>query len=203
MFAVTDPDEIDLVLSNARLGCLMTRDGDGFFGTHLPMLYDAAHRTLAGHVSRGNPHPARSGDLEAIIVFQGMDAYVSPNWYPSKFQHGRVVPTWNYEAAHVTGTLIWQDDPVWLAAHLAQMTDRFERAQAKPWALSDAPNDYLERQLAGVVGVELAIRDVRVKRKLSQNRNAADLMGVVAGLTGSDDPRDKAMASVMASAREG
>ena len=127
-----------------------------------------------------------------------MDAYVSPNWYPSKFKHGRVVPTWNYEAAHVTGRLTWIDDPAWLKAQLALLTDRFERAQAKPWALDDAPDDYIERQLAGIVGVELAIREVRVKRKLSQNRAPADRLGVTAGLSGSDAPGDQAVGAAMA-----
>jgi transcriptional regulator len=188
LFAITDPQEAELVLSSARLGCLITRDAEGFFGTHLPMLYDPERRLLSGHVARANPHPERSGDGEALVVFQGLDAYVTPNWYPSKFKHGRVVPTWNYEVAHVTGTLSWRPEAAWLRAHLEALTQRFERAQAKPWALSDAPEDYLQKQFAAVVGVELQVREVKVKRKLSQNRTPADRMGVAAGLLDSDDP---------------
>ena len=198
LFAVTDDEEIDFILANARLGCLVTRDADGFFGTHLPMLFDPARRVLAGHVARANPHPGRCGDGEAMAIFQGMDAYVTPNWYPSKLEHGRVVPTWNYEAAHVTGTLAWRSEPDWLRAHLAQLTDRFEKGRAKPWALADAPEDYLQKQFAGVVGVELAVREVKVKRKLSQNRASADRMGVTAGLLDSDDPGDRAVGERMA-----
>jgi transcriptional regulator len=104
-FAVTDRAEIDRVLAEAPLACLVTRDAEGFFATHLPMLYDSDRRVLRGHISRQNAHPRRASDGEALVVFQGVNGYVSPNWYPSKSEHGRVVPTWNYEAAHVTGPL--------------------------------------------------------------------------------------------------
>jgi transcriptional regulator len=198
MFAVTDPDEIEFVLSNVRLGCLVTRDAEGFFGTHLPMLFDPARRVLSGHVAKPNPHPDRAGDGEALAIFQGMDAYVSPNWYPSKFRHGKAVPTWNYEVAHVSGSLGWRRDPEWLRAHLALLTERFERPQAKPWALTDAPEDYLQAQLAGVVGVELAVRQVQVKRKLSQQRSPTDRQGVIAGLFDTTDPGDRRVGEAMA-----
>jgi transcriptional regulator len=197
LFAVTDPQEIDLVLSQVRLGCLVTRDEGGFFCSHLPMLFNAEGRTLTGHVARANPHPSRAGDAEAIMIFQGIDAYVSPNWYPSKVTHGRVVPTWNYEAVHVTGELTWRTDATWLQDQLARLTDRFEQSQAKPWALADAPTDYIEKQLAGVIGVELSIRKVEVKRKLSQNRAPTDRMGVAAGLAGSEAPGDRLVARAM------
>lgn len=154
LFAVTDPGEIDAVLSQVRLGCLVTRDEHGFFGTHLPMLFDPHARALTGHISLGNPHPGRAGDAEAIVIFQGIDAYITPNWYPSKFKHGRVVPTWNYEAVHVTGPLTWRTDSDWLRDQLGRLTERFERTQTKPWALSDAPEDYIEKQLAGAVTPE-------------------------------------------------
>jgi transcriptional regulator len=177
----------------------VTRDGEGFFATHLPMLFDAERRTLTGHVAAGNPHPRRSGDDEALAVFQGVDAYISPNWYPSKFQHGRVVPTWNYEAVHVTGRVTWRTEPEWLRGQLERLTDRFEAGQSKPWAVSDAPEDYLEKQLAAIVGVELAIAEVKAKRKLSQNRQPADRMGVIAGLTASESPTDGLVAAAMTS----
>lgn len=198
LFALTDREDVDQMLSELRLGCLVTRDDQGFFGTHLPMLFDAKRRVLTGHVALANPHADRSGDAEAIAIFQGVEAYVSPNLYPSKLEHGRVVPTWNYEAVHVTGTLTWRTDAEWLRDQLSRLTQRFERTQDNPWALSDAPEDYIERQLAGVVGVELEIREVKVKRKLSQNRAPADQLGVAAGLAAGDRPADHLVAAAMA-----
>lgn len=198
MFAVTDLHEVDQVLQYARLGCLVTRDAAGFFGTHLPMVFDPARRSLTGHISRANEHPDRSGDGEALVIFQGLDAYVSPSWYPSKQEHGKVVPTWNYEVAHVTGKLTWRDDPEWLREQLDKLTDRFESGRPEPWATSDAPDDYLARQIAGVIGVQLQVREVRVKRKLSQNRALRDREGVIAGLRDSSLPADQVLAAVMA-----
>jgi len=197
MFAVTAASEIDAVLQTAGLGCLVTHDDEGFFGTHLPMVFDAERRVLAGHISRANPHPRRAGDRDAMVIFQGLNAYVSPTWYPSKDEHGKVVPTWNYEAAHVTGRLSWRDDPTWLREHLTRLTARFESAQPRPWTPSDAPEAYLQAQMAGVIGVEVAVREVRVKRKFSQNRSPADRQGVIAGLRDSPAAMDQAVAAAM------
>jgi len=197
MFAVSDAHEVDAVLQEARLGCLVTRDSSGFFGTHLPMLFDPKRRLLMGHISRANQHPDRSGDGEALVILQGPDGYVSPSWYPSKQEHGKVVPTWNYEVAHVTGTLNWRDDPEWLRELLAKLTARFESGRPDPWAMSDAPEDYLARQIAGVIGLELAVHEVRVKRKLSQNRSPEDREGVIAGLSDSSLSADQRLAAAM------
>jgi transcriptional regulator len=198
LFAVSDADEIEFVLSNVRLGCLVTRDVGGFFGTHLPMHFDPARGVLAGHIAKANPHPDREGDGEALVIFQGLDAYVSPNWYPSKFRHGKAVPTWNYEVVHVAGTLTWRREPEWLRDHLTQLTERFERPQAKPWEVTDAPEDFIQGLISGVIGVELAVRDVQVKRKLSQNRSSTDWQGVVAGLLDSSEPGAQSVGTAMA-----
>jgi transcriptional regulator len=202
MFAVTDPAEVDLVLADLRLGCLVTRDSDGFFASHIPMMFDPATRTLTGHLAKANPHPKRCGDSSALAIFHGLNAYVSPNWYPSKFQDGKAVPTWNYEVVHVEGTVIWHDDSAWLLAHLAPLTDRHERNQAKPWEISDAPEDYLDRQLGLIIGMELQVRTVQVKRKLSQNRSEADRLGVIAGLLGGGDPVGQRVGRLMSSGRD-
>jgi transcriptional regulator len=196
-FAVADPEEIERVLLDPPLGCLVTRDAGGFFATHLPMIYDPARRTLMGHVSAANPHPERSGDGEALVVFQGANAYVTPSWYPSKAQHGRVVPTWNYETAHVTGALVWRREPAWLRDLLGRLTARFEAGRPRPWSIEDAPADYVARQLAAIVGVEIAVREVQVKRKLSQNRSAEDRAGVVQGLLSSKDAGDRRVGELM------
>ena len=200
IFAVTEAAEIDAILGAARLGCLITHGPKGLFATHMPFVYDVERRSLAGHIARENPHPELAGDEEALIIFQGLDAYVSPSWYPSKVKHGRVVPTWNYEVAHVYGRLTWRREASWLRPHLAQLTDRFEAPRAQPWAVDDAPGDYLERMMAGVVGVELAITRVEAKRKLSQNRPDVDRLGVIAGLSDSDHPTERAMAELMTKA---
>lgn len=201
MFAVTDKAEIDRILSGLALGCIVTRDDAGFFGTHIPMMFDAERRVLTGHLSRGNPHPQRCGDGEALAIFQGLDAYITPNWYPSKFEHGKAVPTWNYEVVHVAGRLSWREEMAWLRAHLDALTDRHERGQAKPWEVADAPADYLDKLLRGIIGLELDIREVKVKRKFSQNRAEPDRLGVIAGLTGSDDPAKRLMARAISEAR--
>ena len=125
------------------------------------------------------------------------NAYVSPNWYPSKLQHGKAVPTWNYEVVHVEGSVSWQSDPAWLKAHLSSLTDRHEAGQAEPWELADAPEDYLHRQLGQIIGMELKVRSVQIKRKMSQNRSESDRLGVVAGLLNGNDPAGRQVAGLM------
>jgi transcriptional regulator len=137
-----------------------------------------------------------------MVIFQGVDAYVSPNWYPSKAADGRVVPTWNYEALHVHGELSWREDEAWLRANVAGLTDRFEAGQPHPWALADAPADYVARMLAQIVGLELRITRIEAKRKLSQNRSEADRQGVIAGLSASASNTDRTMAGLMSEDQE-
>ncbi len=150
-----------------------------------------------GHVARANPHWSMSAEGEALVIFQGANAYVSPNLYPSKAEHGRVVPTWNYEAVHVYGQAVWRDDPAWLRWAVSSLTDRFEAGQAQPWSIHDAPDDHVERQLRGIVGIELKISRIEAKRKLSQNRSDADRNAVQVGLAASHDPADVAVAKAM------
>jgi len=201
--AVTDPDEVEALLRGLRFGCLVTHGPEGLFASHLPVLYDAGRGVLAGHLARANPHAAQAGEGEAgLMIFQGAEAYVSPSWYPSKREHGRVVPTWNYEVVHLHGALAWIQDDDWLAAHLAALTDRFEAGRPEPWAVSDAPEEYLQGLRRGVVGLELRIQRVEAKRKLSQNRAPAEREGVIAGLDASPEPGDRAMARAMRAASE-
>ncbi|MDB5440115.1 MAG: transcriptional regulator [Caulobacteraceae bacterium] len=196
--AVTDPLEIEAMLLAVRLGCLVTHDPNGLYASHLPFLYDPRSRVLAGHLALANDHWRRLADGDALIVFQGPEAYVSPNWYASKQAHGRVVPTWNYEAIHVYGRLNWRRDPAWLRPHLAALTDRFEADQERPWAIADAPGDYIDRLVEAVIGVEVTIERVEAKRKFSQNRNGADRRGVITALTASQSEGDRELAAAMA-----
>lgn len=200
-FAVTDRAEIVEMLRDAPLGSLVTHGGRGLFATHIPFIHDPANDTLAGHLSRANPHRDAAGDQEALVIFQGANAYVTPNWYPSKVAHGRVVPTWNYEAVHVYGQLTWREEREWLFANVTALTERFEAVRAKPWAVTDAPPDHLERLIAGIVGVELRISRIEAKRKLSQNRSEADRQGVIAGLAASGSPLEQTVAELMSRQR--
>lgn len=181
-FAVTDAAEIAAMLGQTRLGALVTHGPQGLFASHLPFIHDADGR-LIGHIARANPHPERAPDgAEALVIFQGPEAYVSPTWYPSKKIDGRQVPTWNYEAVHVRGRIRWFDDALKLRELLERLTDRFERRSDERWRVSDAPADYVERLLRGIVGAEVEIEEITAKRKLSQNKAVADRAGVIAGL---------------------
>ena len=184
------------------LGALVTASGaHGFFATHLPLLLDrerGALGVLQGHVARANPHHrlAASGDT-ALVIFSGPDAYVTPSWYPAKEEHGKVVPTWNYMAVHATGMLRFIDDRDFLMAHLDRLTNRHEASQSHPWAMHDAPLDFLEQQARAIVGVEIDITSLEGKFKLSQNRSDADVHGVISGLEASTSTHDRAVADAM------
>lgn len=140
-----------------------------------------AHGTLRGHVARANPLWRRSG-AQALAVFTGPEAYVSPGWYASKRDHGKVVPTWNYTMVQARGTLRAVDDAPWLRALVGRLTDHHEAAQPAPWQVSDAPDDYVQQMLRAIVGIEIELMSLVGKWKTSQNRSAADREGVAHGL---------------------
>ncbi len=171
---------------------------DGMFATHLPFLVDrsrGAHGVLQGHIARANPHhelPDTSSD--ALVIFTGPDAYITPGWYASKREHGKVVPTWNYVAVHVYGTLRFISDHGFLMRHLDALTDQHEATQAHPWAMHDAPEAFLEQLARATVGVEIEITRLEGKWKMSQNRSHADIEGVIDGLTTSASERERAVA---------
>lgn len=201
-FAVTDEAQIELALRAAGFGLLVSHGPAGLSTTHMPFLYDQDRRTLAGHMARPNPHGTDIAGGEAVAIFTGPQAYVSPGWYATKAEHGRVVPTWNYEALHVTGRLSVHEDPAWLRAHLSAMTNRFEAGQPHPWSIDDAPEAYVAGLINGIVGIELAIERVELKRKLSQNKSRPDRLGVIAGLSASVNPADHAIAEAMQALEE-
>ena len=185
-------------------GALVTASDDGPFATHLPFVVDRTRGplgTLEGHVARANPHHRAATTGEALVIFTGPDAYVTPSWYPAKAEHGRVVPTWNYVAVHVRGTPRFTDDPAFLRRHLEALTVRHEADRPAPWAVSDAPADYVERLTRAIVGVELEITRIEGKWKMSQNRSDADIDGVVHGLASSPAPNDRAGAAIVAARR--
>jgi transcriptional regulator len=193
-FAAPD-DALEQLLAAPGAVDLVSTTVDGLTATTLPMLYDPAAGTLAGHLARTNPQWRDSvGDV--LVIVRGPDAYVSPAWYASKAEHGRVVPTWDYVLAHVHGELVVHDDVEWLGAHVRRLTEAHESYRPEPWAVSDAPERFVAGQLRAIVGVEVRIRRVEAKWKLSQNRPGADIDGVVAGLT--DDGRPDVAAAVRA-----
>jgi len=189
------------------LGALVTASPSGeLFATHLPWLVDRSageHGMLRGHVARANPphRVPRAEDAEALVIFSGNDAYVRPGWYASKAEHGRVVPTWNYVAVHVYGTLRFIDDPAVLRNLVESLTARHEMVRPEPWHVSDAPDSYVQQQLKAIVGVELTITRLEGKWKMSQNRPHADIDGVVRGLGEAPDPSDRAVSDIVAARR--
>jgi transcriptional regulator len=156
----------------------------------LPFVFDpdaGEHGALLGHVARNNPQWREPAAGESLVIVRATDAYVSPSWYASKAEHGRVVPTWNYVTAHVYGRLVVHDDPEWVEALVRRLTDQREAALPHPWSVDDAPAAFVAGQLRAIVGLELQITRIEAKAKLSQNRPAADVDGVVAGLAARGD----------------
>lgn len=180
------------------LGTLVTLGPGGITANHVPFEIDpepAPFGTLRAHVARANPvwreHPA---DADALVVFQGPSTYVSPAWYPSKRETGKVVPTYNYVVVHARGRLRAVDDTEWLRGLVGRLTDRHESARPDPWKVTDAPDAFIASQLRAIVGLEIVPADVVGKWKVSQNRTTADREGVVRGLEGSEDAQSRDMA---------
>jgi transcriptional regulator len=178
------------LLEGIRVADLITATADGMFATFLPLIYDASvggFGALLGHVARKNDHWRLEPVGESMVIAHGPDAYISPGFYASKREHGRVVPTWNYLTAHIHGDLVIHDDPVWLEQLVRRLTTRHEAERARPWSVDDAPRDYTEGQLRAIVGIELRVTRVEAKAKLGQNRSSADIDGVIEGLRARGD----------------
>jgi transcriptional regulator len=188
------------MLRAARLGNFITATGEGLLATPLPLFLapdEGPYGTLYGHLARANAQWNHPPIGEAMAVFMGPDAYVTPAWYPSKQEHGKVVPTWNYVTAHVYGTPEFFDDAERLLEVVTRLTNLHEGPRAERWAVTDAPADFIRAQLRGIVGLRLPISRIEGKRKMSQNRNAEDRAGVAAGLAVSDRPSDRAVAELI------
>jgi transcriptional regulator len=166
---------------------LVTMTDDGLIATPLPLMYEPAvdgPGSLVGHVARANRQWVETAPMvEALAIFTGANAYISPNWYPAKAEHGKVVPTWNYETVHIRGHFIAHDDREWTRALVTRLTARHEAQFDAPWAVGDAPPDYIESMLKAIVGIEVLVTSIQAKRKLSQNRSLEDIEGTIAGLT--------------------
>jgi transcriptional regulator len=185
-FRETEIPVIHEAIRRSGLATLVTTGPDGLIATPLPLLLDPApapYGTLLGHVAKANPQWQRSaGEVDALAMFMGPDAYITPSWYATKRETGKVVPTWNYVAVHAYGRVEFYSDPDRLLALVTRLTGHHEAPRATPWAVSDAPADFIQSQLKGIVGLELRITRLEGKWKMSQNRVAADRTGVVEGL---------------------
>jgi transcriptional regulator len=207
-----DQSVVDELLRNHGAADLVTMTERGLVATMLPFIYvppsDPAtagprsagpHGSLHGHLARNNDQWKLTATGESLAIVRGPDAYISPGWYASKEEHGRVVPTWNYVTAHVYGRFVVHDDPVWTEDLVRRLTLKHEAHRDHPWSVDDAPRQFVEGQLRAIVGVELEITRIEAKAKLSQNRPPADVEGVIEGLR---ERGDKEMADAVDQARQ-
>jgi transcriptional regulator len=183
-FAESRPDVLHALIREYPLGLLISSsEPDGLMATHLPMLLDESNRTLRCHMARSNPHgQILKASPPVLVVFRGPEHYVTPSWYASKTEHGKVVPTWNYVAVHVRGRAGVFEDPDALLEHVRLLTAFNESSFDPAWRVSDAPGDYVTGLVSAIVGVEIAVEGIEGKWKLSQNRPIEDRDGVIAGL---------------------
>lgn len=204
-FRQDDLGEIHALIRSARLATLVTVSHGAPLVSHVPMILDEAnppYGTLLCHVSRANPQwLAVEPTTEALAIFLGPDAYISPSWYESKREHGKVVPTWNYVAVHAHGRIRAFEDPERLRALVERLTRKHEANRTQPWEVGDAPESFIAGQLRGIVGLEITIERLEGKWKLSQNRSAGDVAGVIAALESSPDATDRATANAMRNAQ--
>lgn len=204
-FAETRLDVMQALVRAYPLATLVTCGGDGLRADPVPMLWlpdPAPHGRLIGHVARANP-VATDIDLniEALAIFNGPQAYVAPSWYPTKAEHGRAVPTWNYATVHARGAVRLIEDPAWLRAQIEALTQQQEATRDHPWHVDEAPAEYIQRLLAAIVGIELTITRIEGKWKMSQNQPAQNRAGVVDGLRAETTDGTDAVAALVARGR--
>ena len=199
-FKDDDLDSIRAAIRAARLANLVTATMDGPTATPLPLFLDETEGefgVLYGHVAKANPQWRSAPIGEALAIFMGPEAYVTPSWYATKQETGKVVPTWNYIAVHAYGPVEFFHEPERLLNVVTRLTNIHETPRAEPWAVSDAPSDFVAAQLRGIVGVRIPVTRFEGKRKMSQNRPEADRVGVAAGLAASDNPQDREVAPLI------
>lgn len=200
-FREDDPAALAAIMRDAGLATLVTATSEGLIATPLPLLFEAnegPQGTLYGHVAKANNQWTLQPTGDALAIFSGPDANVTPSWYASKREHGKVVPTWNYVAVHAHGPVEFFDDPDRLLDVVTRLTEHHEQSRPDAWAVSDAPERFVASQLRGIVGLRLPISRVFGKRKMSQNRSEADRGGVAAGLGASEGEKDRAVGAIVA-----
>jgi len=201
-FAESRRDVLEAFVLAHPFGLLLTQSGSGRLEADgVPFVLDpdpaGGPGILRAHVARANPQWRSGAGQEALVIFDGPDAYISPSWYATKQEHGKVVPTWNYVAVHAYGPVEFTEDPEQLRRLVTRLTERHEGSRAQPWAVDDAPSPFIEAQLRGIVGVRLPITRLEGKRKLSQNRTPDDRAGVKAGLLQDGLPSNQAVSALV------
>ena len=200
-FRVDDVPQMHALMRARPFAALISAGPAGLYASHLPTVLkeEGPYGVIECHLARANPHCRDLGGVdEALMIFQGPEGYITPNWYPSKTQNGKVVPTWNYAVVHAYGRPVVMNEADWLHRHVTELTAQQEQSEAKPWALSDAPKTYVDAMLRGIVGFRFAIARLEGKWKMSQNREPQDRDGVVAGLGLRDRGDDLEMAGLVA-----
>jgi transcriptional regulator len=199
-FKDDDLDSIRATIRAARLANLVTATADGPIATPLPLFLDETEGergVLYGHVAKANPQWRSAPIGEALAIFMGPEAYITPSWYATKQETGKVVPTWNYIAVHAYGPVEFFQEPERLLEVVTRLTNRQEQSRAEPWAVSDAPSDFVAAQLRAIVGLRIPVTRFEGKRKMSQNRPEADRVRVAAGLAASDNALDREVAPLI------
>lgn len=199
-FKIEQLGSIHAAMRASKLATLVTATADGLIGTPLPLILDeneGDYGTLYGHVARPNPQWKLPAVGEAMAIFMGPDAYVTPSWYVTKAEHGKVVPTWNYVAVHAYGSAEFFEDADRLLEVVTRLTALHESSRKEVWQVSDAPDDFIKAQLRGIVGFRMPITRIDAKKKMSQNRKLEDRAGVIAGLGASDNPVDREVAAMI------
>lgn len=200
-FEEKDPDVLWGVVRTHPLGLLISRDGEGVLANPIPFeVTEANGRTvLTAHLAKANPAWHNLSGQKVLVVFQGANVYVTPRWYESKREHGKVVPTWNYAMVQVRGSARVIEDRAWLFAQVSRLTNHHEDTveQGAPWKVSDAPEDFIQSQIKGIVGIEIDVSEITGKLKTSQNRPLPDRAGVAAGLEAQSGELQQAMARLV------
>jgi transcriptional regulator len=199
-FRVEQLPQMHALMRARPFATLISAGSLGLYASHLPTVLkdESPHGVIECHLARANPHCSDLAQVgEALMIFQGPQRYITPNWYPSKAQHGKVVPTWNYAVVHAYGRPEVMNDPEWLRRHVGELTAQQERAEPAPWALSDAPATYIDAMLRGIVGFRFAIARLEGKWKMSQNRELPDRDGVIKGLATRGRADDREMADLV------
>ena len=200
-FRVDDVKEMHALMGARPFASFVSAGANGLFASHLPTVLkdEGRYGVIECHLARANPHWKDLADVtEALMIFHGPETYITPNWYPSKAQHGKVVPTWNFAAVHAYGRPEVMQDRDWLLRHVTQLTAQQESGEPRPWALSDAPPAFIDAMLRGIVGFRFAIARLEGKWKMSQNREMQDRAGVVTGLRRRGEGDDLAVADIVA-----
>ena len=188
-FSIKDTSDAYKIIEAHPLGALVISTNEGLEANHLPFELNATQGVLTAHVARSNPilHKRIEG-LDVLVIFRGAESYISPNWYPSKHESHRQVPTWNYQAVHVHGRLVIQDREKFVRGAVARLTRRHEANEPRPWRMTDSPPEYIDEMLKSIVGIEIHISRLEGKAKLSQNRERRDRLGAAERLTSSGSP---------------